>query len=161
METESTLQNRFPPPPVRPRHPVDVGMVTEAVILAELMKHGYPVMTPHGPNHRYDLAIDLGEGRMLRIQCKTGRLRKGAVFFAAQSVRTNMGPKALTRTYQGEIDFFGVYCPDTGEIYMVPVDEVPAGGSAASLRVDHPLNNQMRCVRWARDFQLPRWSPGN
>jgi hypothetical protein len=71
-----------------------------------------------------------------------------------------MKPKVLTRTYRGEIDFFGVYCPDNGEIYMVPVDKVPAGGSAASLRVEHPLNNQLRHVRWARDFRLPRCAAG-
>jgi hypothetical protein len=133
--------------------------VTEAVILAELVKRGYPVVAPHGSNHRYDLAIDMGEGRVLRIQCKTGRLRNGVVLFASQSVRPNMGPSVLTRNYRGEIDFFGVYCPDNEAIYMVPVDQVPAGGGAGALRVEHPLNNQVRHVRWARDFQLPRFTP--
>jgi hypothetical protein len=40
-------------------HPVDVGLRTEAVILAELLRRGYQVLVPFGVNQRYDLVIDL------------------------------------------------------------------------------------------------------
>jgi len=68
----------LPPPPVRAApHPVDVGTRTEAVVLAELVKRGYRVLLPFGHNHRYDLVLDV-EGRFVRVQCKTGRLSRGA-----------------------------------------------------------------------------------
>jgi PD-(D/E)XK nuclease superfamily protein len=69
-------------------HPVDVGQRTEAIVLAELVRRGYRVLTPFGTNQRYDLAIDLGD-RFLRAQCKTGRLRRGTIIFHPRSVRSN------------------------------------------------------------------------
>ena len=55
-------------------HPVDVGERSEAAILAAFVERGFEVLLPWGTNHRYDMVLDLGE-RVLRVQCKTGRLR--------------------------------------------------------------------------------------
>ena len=30
-----------------------------------------------------------------------------------------------THGYRGEADLFGVYCPDTREVYLVPVNDAP------------------------------------
>ena len=30
-------------------------------------------------------------------------------------------PKITFRTYEGEIDAFGVYCPETQHVYLVPI----------------------------------------
>src|SRR4029077_4235086 len=74
-----------PPGPVT-NHPVDVGQRTEAAVLAELVKRGHRVLIPFGVNHRYDLLLDLG-GRFVRVQCKTGKLRRGVIRFKTESVR--------------------------------------------------------------------------
>ena len=141
----------FPPPVKPPRnHPVDVGMRSEAAILLRFIELGYDVLVPHGVNHRYDFVLDQGD-RFLRIQCKTGRLRNGTVRFSATSVRSNT-KEVLFRSYVGEVDYFAVYCPQNGGIYVVPCDSTARRG--ITLRVEPCANNQMTRVRWAADYEL-------
>ena len=132
-------------------HPVDVGQRTEAIILAELVKRGHNVLVPFGTNHRYDLVLEIGE-RFIRVQCKTGRLRSGVIHFNTVSVRSNT-TRAIKRAYHGEADLFLVYCPDTGRVYAVDVDE--AASSLGSLRVAPAVNGQAKGIRWAADYELP------
>jgi hypothetical protein len=54
--------------------------------------------------------------------------------------------------YYGQADAFGVYCPETDRVYLVPVDTV--GPNCATLRVEAPRNNQSKGVRWASDYEL-------
>lgn len=141
------------PPPAKPpsTYPVEVGQRSEAVIQAELVKRGYRVLIPFGINHRYDLVLDCGD-RFIRAQCKTGRLRNGAIEFSGQSVRANMR-RVYFRGYEGEIDVFLVYCPDTAKVYAVPIED--ATPTRTALRVDPPANNQQLGVRWAHDYEVP------
>lgn len=131
---------------------MEVGLRSEAAILSELVRRGYHVLVPFGFNHRYDLVIDL-DGEFVRAQCKTGRLRSGAIYFSTQSVRSNT-INVVTRDYAGEVDIFLVYCPATPGVYAVPIDDVPPGG-AASLRIDPTRNNQAVGIRWAHEYELP------
>jgi hypothetical protein len=132
-------------------HPVDVGERTEAIILAELVKRGHTVLVPFGTNHRYDLVLEVGK-RFVCVQCKTGRLRAGVIHFNTVSVRANTA-RAFTRAYNGEADVFLIYCPDTGQVYAVDVDE--AASSLGSLRVEPTANGQAKGIRWAADHELP------
>jgi PD-(D/E)XK endonuclease len=132
-------------------HPVDVGQRTEAVIISELVRRGYRVLTPLGFNHRYDIVLDCG-GRFIRVQCKTGRLRDGVILFATRSTRGN-SRVVQSRTYTGDVDLFMVHCAETDQIYAVPIDE--ADITAGRLRVDATGNGQAKGIRWADDFVLP------
>lgn len=139
---------------VRPQseHPVDVGQRTEARIVAELVARGHSVLLPYGINHRYDLVVDF-EGRFVRAQCKTGRLRKGVVSFNTRSCRSNTRV-SQTRSYHGEADVFLVYCHDLpGRFFVIPVSD--SGNGQMSLRIDEPLNKQALGIRWAKDYQVP------
>jgi PD-(D/E)XK endonuclease len=140
-----------PPEPELSRHPVDVGQRSEAAILGELSRRGYRVFVPFGFNHRCDLILDMGD-RILRVQCKTGRLRNGTVIFSAQSVRSNRRG-VFRRSYEGDVDLFAVYCPELDRVYAVPIEVVPC--TEGWLRVDPTANNQCKRVRWAADFELP------
>jgi hypothetical protein len=44
-------------PPEPSKHPVDVGLRSEAAILSELVRRGYSVLLPFGVNQRYDHGI--------------------------------------------------------------------------------------------------------
>jgi hypothetical protein len=132
-------------------HPVDVGQRTEAAILAELVRRGYSVLLPFGTNQRYDLVLDL-DGRFVRAQCKTGRLRKGVVLFSTKSVQANTR-RIVVRDYKADADVFVVYCPDTRRLYCVPVEEAPTG--YMYLRVEPTRNGQKHRVRWASNYELP------
>jgi PD-(D/E)XK endonuclease len=139
------------PKPQLTSHPVDVGHRAEAAILSELVRRGYRVLLPFGVNQRYDLVLDC-DGRFLRAQCKSGRLRAGVIQFSAMSIQSNT-KGTRTRGYAGEVDLFIVYCAENQRVYVVSADEVPS--SQMHLRIDPPRNRQSKRVRWAKDYELP------
>lgn len=125
-----------------------IGNKTEAMVLAALVHIGYSPLLPFGGGHPYDIALDVGD-RLLRVQCKTGRLlEEGVVFFPTASQRRDMS----YRSYQGDVDLFGVYCPGTQQVYLVPIEDVPE--QSAYLRVTPTKNGQTRGVRWAKDYVI-------
>jgi hypothetical protein len=85
----------------------------------------------------------------MRVQCKTGRLLKeGVVSFPTAIWCRNLS----YRSYRGDVDFFGVYCFSTGQVYLVPIGDVPE--KVACLRVEPTRNGQVRGVRWAKDYVI-------
>jgi hypothetical protein len=141
--------------PTPSNHPVDVGQRSEAAILAAFMDRGFEVLLPWGTNHRYDMVLDVGD-RFLKVQCKTGRLTRGAIEFRPRSVRSNT-KQVLTRAYVGEVEYFAVYCPATRGVYMVPCDTTTR--SQTTLRLEPAANNQSKRIRWAADHELSRFDP--
>ena len=114
---------------------------------------GLDLLIPFGENTRYDLVVDL-DSRLVRVQCKTGRLRNGAVFFATCSAYGHhRNPQAHRRDYADEIDYFAIYCPETSGVYLIPIEDVPSKSSAA-LRVKPASNNQSRRVRLASRYAV-------
>lgn len=124
------------------------GEIAEALILARLIQLGYAVSMPFGNNQRYDLIVDDGNS-LRRAQCKTGRMRNGAVTFA---VCSKNGFTGVRKAYHGEIEEFLVYCPDNDGYYRVPAAGV--GSNQVSLRVSPAKNNQDYGVRLASDYVL-------
>lgn len=120
-------------------------------MVSELIRRGYRVLLPVGVNQRYDLVIDL-DGRFVRAQCKTGRLRNGIVEFSPRSTRSSR-TQVSTRDYQGEIEIFLVYCRELDQIYAVPVDEAPR--FQMWLRLAPARNGQSRRVHLAKHYELP------
>jgi hypothetical protein len=121
--------------------------------MAALRQAGYAISVPFGENKRYDLVIDDGV-RLARVQCKTGRLRAGAVMFnTASTYLHHPHPGVSRRAYQGEIEFFGVYCAATRGVYLVPIDHVQTRTSAM-LRIEPARNGQKKGVRLASNYQI-------
>jgi PD-(D/E)XK endonuclease len=140
-------------------HPKAIGETSQLAIMLGLDQAGYAFFVPFSENTRYDLVIDEGY-RLARVQCKTGRLKTGAVRFrACSSYAHHPNPKILKRDYLGEIDYFGVYCPETKGVYLVPIDDVPVRREGA-LRVDPTRNGQAHGVRLAADYQIAQISIG-
>ncbi len=100
-----------------------IGDISEIMVLGALVRAGYYVSVPFGENQRYDLIAEK-DCKLFRVQVKTGRLRKGAILFACYSSHAHRG--GSMRRYAGEIDFFGVYCPDVDGTYLVPLEDVAA-----------------------------------
>ena len=120
-----------------------------------LHEAGLSTLVPFGENTRFDLAIDEGH-RLARVQCKTGRLRKGAVRFATCSCYGHHArPSESRRDYQGQVDYFAVYCPDLERVYLIPIEDLAVRAQGA-LRVDPPRNNQRRGIRLAADYEIAR-----
>lgn len=136
-------------------HPKDVGDRSTLAIMLALREFGYAMYVPFGENTRIDLVLDDGS-RLLRVQCKTGRLRGGAIRFSVCSCYGHhRNPGRARRDYQGQIDAFAVYCPETAGVYVIPIGDLPVRVLGA-LRVDPPRNNQRSGVRFAADYEIGR-----
>jgi hypothetical protein len=127
----------------------DRGNISESILLQAYLKAGFIVSIPFGSGAPYDLIVDTGE-YTYRVQVKTGWYRKGCVIFRGnRRVREALPYKA--RAYmKNEVDFFAVFYPPTGSIFVVP-REFCAGGFGC-LRLEPVLNGQQKLIRWGRDF---------
>ena len=136
-----------------------IGDTSEAVVLAEFIKAGFPVLLPFGDNQRYDMVVEVS-GRLLRVQCKTARpVHGGAVLcFNAYSGAFGPGDRSPNRrrSYRSEADLFAAYAPCTGQVYVLAVDEVPE--TEVWLRLTPTQNHQQRRIRWAEDHTLAAWA---
>ena len=124
------------------------GNLTEARILAALVEAGYLVSVPFGTGHKYDFIID-DSVRLLRVQCKTGRVIRGALLFNSYSQSGNGSTK---QGYHGLADIFAVLNPETGEVYLVPVEKF--GTTGVTLRLTPTLSGQVQKINWAVDYLL-------
>ena len=132
-----------------------IGAISQARVAAALVEAGKIVLTPFAHTPRYDLVFE-EDDRFFRVQCKTGHLIRGAVYFATQSLRAARRETEWRRVaadYQGQVDYFGVYCPDNGIVYLV---SITAAGTKrmCGLRIDPPKNNQKKRIRWAVDYEV-------
>jgi PD-(D/E)XK endonuclease len=135
-------------------HTKATGEITEAVVLAEFLKAGFPVLLPFGENQRYDMVVEVG-GRFLRVQVKTASPcgDKGACLrFHATS---HDGHRAR-QGYRGQADVFAAFAPSTGQVYVLPVDDVPE--TDVWLRLTPARNGQRNRVRMAQDCTLEAWA---
>ena len=133
--------------------PNRIGAVSQAKVLSALTVAGKVVLAPCVAVRPYDFVIEEG-GRFLRVQCKTGRLFRGAVCFRPHRLRAakrETGWQRRVTDYRGEVDLFAVYCPDNDNVYLVPIEDVP-GPAICTLRVRPARNNQIKGVRWAKEY---------
>lgn len=134
-------------------HPKDTGDRATLAVMLALRSQGYDVLVPFGENTRYDLVVDTG-ARLLRVQCKSGSLRNGAVVFkVCSSYAHHPHPRVVRRNYENEVDCFAVYCRATSGVYLIPIGHLPKR-SEASLRVEPARNGQRARIRRAQDFQI-------
>ncbi len=130
-----------------------IGDISEAAIIARFLQLGYVVLTVYGGNQRYDLVIEDAEGQFWRVQCKTARIQDTGTIVAFDTVNHNYALKNKQwRHYRGQCDYFAVFCEELNKIYLVPVDQV--GVATVNLRLVSAKNNQVKKVRWARDYEL-------
>ncbi|HYH85127.1 MAG TPA: group I intron-associated PD-(D/E)XK endonuclease [Pyrinomonadaceae bacterium] len=124
------------------------GNLSEAKILAALVAAGYFVSIPFGSGHKYDFVVD-DSTHLFRVHCKTGRVKNGALVFNSYS---QSGNGATKQGYHGLADLFAVLNPESGEVYLVPVENF--GTTGINLRLIPTLNGQVQKINWAVDYLL-------
>ncbi len=81
-------------------HPKAIGDRSTLAAMLALREAGYALLLPFGENLRYDLIIDDGTA-LSRVQCKTGRIRDGAIKFKVCSIYAHHpNPKVVLRSYK-------------------------------------------------------------
>ena len=137
--------------------PKDRGDRTTLAVILALREMSLAVLVPFGENTRYDVVIDDGV-TLAKVQIKTGRLRNGAVKWSlCSNYSHHASPRAAQRDYQGEVDYFGVFCPETRGVYLIPIGDLPMRRQG-TLRVEHSKNNQQKFIRNARAYEIGRVS---
>ena len=133
-----------------------VGDVSEAILMATMLKNRWVVLLPFGERHRYDLVLE-DKGAFLRVQCKTGRLRAGAIRFNTSSVVRDAQTKKYIKRYYGpsDIDLYGVYCPEMDQCYLIPVLEVAR--TEGCLRVVPSLNSTRNGGHLAELYEIEKF----
>lgn len=117
------------------------------MVLAALLRSGRTPLLPFGGCARYDLAYD-DNGVLVRVQCKTATLKNGVLIFNSRSSARD----GTNIHYHGDADVFGVYSPDNGMVYLIPVDLVARG--KGSIRTEPPKNGQKQGILWAEDYKV-------
>jgi len=132
--------------------PSQKGGVAELKIAAAAAGLGIDVYRPVTDGTRCDLIFGTAD-RLLRIQCKSARLR-GAVLRArlATNRHTPSGYRSTTYT-RDEIDAFAIYSPDLDLVYLLPIGEF-AGQTYVYLRLAPTLNQQRVRCRMADQYLL-------
>jgi hypothetical protein len=129
--------------------------------MAALVAAGKVVLAPCVQIRPYDLVIE-EDGSFFRVQCKTGRLFRGAVAFRPHRLRAAKRETGWIRrvtNYKGDVDFFGVFCPEIESVYLVPIGVVNTSMSCF-LRLTPPKNGQKKGIRWAEDYLVvPQYNP--
>src|SRR5260221_3504421 len=118
-----------------------------------MLKAGKTVLRPVSNGLRYDIVVDNLDGTFTRVQCKTGTLKcdGGVVRFRPRSAdarRPNRVP------YHGQIDAFGIYCPQNDHDYFVPIADLGTISSEVSVRVVPAPSRQEIGVRYANAYAL-------
>ena len=128
-----------------------IGDLTEFEVVTALMRARKRLLRPLSAGLRYDLAIDNGDGPVARVQCKTGILRSGFITFRVCNTDSRR-PRGVP--YKGQIEAFGVYCPQNRRAYLIPIEAIGSNVSTARLRVAPARNGQHQGIRLAESFEI-------
>jgi antitoxin (DNA-binding transcriptional repressor) of toxin-antitoxin stability system len=132
----------------------DKGAIAELEIAAAAVKLGLPVFKPLSEHSRADLILEIG-GRLMRVQCKWGRLGPNRDVVVVRIGGCRLSPRGYVRsTYtEAEIDVFGVYCGDLDRCFLLPSSRC-AGVKTIRLRLTPARNGQQACTTLADDFNF-------
>jgi prevent-host-death family protein len=130
------------------------GAIAEAEIAAAAIKLGIPVYSPIAEHGRSDLILELGS-RLLRVQCKWGRLDRDRAVINVALQTSRFTPAGYVRTsYTAEeIDAVAIYCGELDRCYVLPADLV-VNRAGISLRLSPPGNWQRACINLASEFEF-------
>src|SRR5579859_3507376 len=117
------------------------GLISHTAVLNRLVQLGFEVLLPWADHLGYDLAYYVTEEHrnfgffvhrecyLVRIQVKTAWLSKDGTCleFNTSTVSVRKRGNNKKSGYKGKAEYFAVYSPDTGKVYMLAVDEVPNG----------------------------------
>ena len=139
-------------------HPKAIGDRSTLAVMLALHRAGYKILVPFGENCRYDLVIDEGKALPARsVQNRPSAVRRGEIL-SLQYLRASPKPKVIRREYVDEIDLFGVYCPETGGVYLVPISEMSLRRQG-TLRVEPSRNGQSKKIRFAATYEVANFGP--
>ena len=132
--------------------PTRRGAIAELAIAYRATELGVEVYWPASEGTRSDMIFEVGED-LFRVQCKTGRLSKGAIIVNTQTCRRTADGFLRTKYTPDEVDVIAAYCPENWRCYLIPLDDIPECGRI-SLRLSRAKNNQLKRLHFAAEYEL-------
>jgi hypothetical protein len=145
------------------------GLEGHTAVLSKLVQLGYEVLLPWGDHLSYDLAYYVvseeehfgffthQENYLVRVQCKVAWLSSDTNYLIFNTSTVSAGGREQWKKkktgYEGRAEYFGVYSPDTKNVYMLRVSETPKA-SSMRLRLRAPKNNQEKNIKWASYYEI-------
>lgn len=111
------------------------GSLGEALVIADLAKHGHDVFVPIAGHTAADLISVKGSGRPIRWQVKFRSVTKGtrSLSISLSAIHPLKGGYARKPYDLSAIDGFAICCPVPESVYYVPVSEIDPGKGSFSL----------------------------
>src|SRR3954462_10251641 len=100
--------------------PSDKGAIAETAITAAAVQLGVFVWLPVQEGGRYDLIFGI-EDRLLRIQCKWGRVAGDVIVAQVRTSRLTQRGYIKTTYSEEEVDAVGVYCHELKRCFLLPI----------------------------------------
>lgn len=128
------------------------GVLTELQVQEALLSKGFNVSVPINPASRYDMIVD-AYGHLFKVQCKTSKpVNNGDAFTFCTYSTNKLDGKYYKNSYgPDDVDLFATSYDES--VYIIP-REMVEDRQTVTLRLNSTVNNQIRGIRYAKDYQL-------
>ncbi|MDP3921327.1 MAG: group I intron-associated PD-(D/E)XK endonuclease [Candidatus Omnitrophota bacterium] len=128
--------------------------IAETAVTAKLLRRGLAVLRPVGDRLSYDLAVDTGYGRILRLQVKSAWKQQGAYLVDNRRTKTNRRRMLRTAYCREDFDFAALYIDDLDITYIMPVDVFTTYKSGISLVEGNKRQRKPRSYAYREAWHL-------
>lgn len=125
----------------------DKGDIGVLLVSADLIKKGIPIFTPISATCPFDLLIYYNNF-FKRVQVKYRSILNGTLSVNLKR-NTIVNGKNVSSFKNEEVDILAIYCKDNSQIYYIDSKEI---SKTITLRIDNSKNNQMKNVKFAKDY---------
>jgi hypothetical protein len=132
------------------------GTITELHCILDLTNLGYRCLKSVDESSKYDVVVDLGQGKFKRIQCKTASwandTKQEHVAFQINTCSQTTNTKTTTRHKYSKDDIDYFYTWFEGQGYLVSIEE--ATGVVFRWRYEYPETNQKQGIHIASEYKI-------
>ena len=135
-------------------HTKEKGDIGVTVIIADLSKKGFKILTPLSEHLPFDIvAYNVEKDKFYKIQCKySSKTEAGVVNVKLISSYSTKNGCSSTRYKFNSFDVIAVYCPETDCVYYLNSDFTDKYKNSIKLRLEPARNGQSSDVNLAIDF---------
>lgn len=132
------------------------GIKCELECAIKLIEVGLIVSVPYGNTSRYDLVVDIGNSKFLRIQCKTAHLNdNGGYTICTANQQFTASARNVKHYTKEQIDFICSIIEN--QLVVIPVELIEKSKSKIFRSHNNPpKNNLCSTINWIEDYTIEK-----
>lgn len=131
------------------------GLTTELICMQKFIEYGFIVSVPYGNNSRYDLLVDIGNQKFLRIQCKSAALQENGSYKIKTCNAVETTTKRSEKYYtKDQIDFIASIIEN--QLVIIPVELIEKSQSKI-FRVSLPEYGSKSNCNLIQDYTVEKY----